>query len=262
MADAATEAPAAVAAYQEASRPRKTAATPKIAGQRHAGRDAGGPVPCGDGRCEQQADDEQRADGLVRRDDGQGHESDERGLCDLRTQPQHRGDPRIERQGHERTVERGGGDQSDGRGGGEQHEIRPADREDVAEQDRGRVGGEAAGVRDDDDAQRQHRDEQQADARVVRQARSPLERADAEAHRDGAQRPADQHGQREHRGDGDAGEHAVCERLAEERHPADDHPGADDRAEDRDQGAAEHPALQEVEGEGGEDTGRVSGHDE
>jgi hypothetical protein len=81
------------------------------------------------------------------------------------------------------------------------------------------------------------------------------------AHDDGAQRAPDQHRSAEHGREGDAGEHAVGERLAEEGHPADDHPRADDPAEHGDEAAAEEGALEEVERERLDDRGGVGGHE-
>ncbi|VXC29760.1 Eukaryotic translation initiation factor 3 110 kDa subunit [Bacillus altitudinis] len=208
-----------------------------------------GPRAGSGGGREQQAHDEQGADRPVRGDDRQGDERDEHDLGQARVQAERRGLAGVERQRGERPVERHGDGQGDGRGDREAADVRPGDGEDVPEQDRGDVGGERPRRRHDDHPEREHPDEEQADRGVVRQSGATTQRSDTEHHDAGAHRGAEHRRDPGQGGDRDAGQHAVRERLAQERHAAHQHPRADDGAQDRRQGAADQGAHHEVDGE-------------
>ena len=218
--------------------------------ERHRGGDAGGPAASRHGGCEKQAHHEERADGLEGGDHGECHQPDQRHVRPLRPQSQRLGDPRIECGDHEGSVAPDRDREGESDRGGEDDDVRRTDGQDVAEQEGRGVRGETARVRHDDHADREHRDEQQPDAGVVREPASPLQRADGGAHRDGAGSSAQQQREAEHRGQRDAREHPVADGLSEECHAADDDPRAYDAADDRDESAAHERTSEELGAEG------------
>lgn len=217
--------------------------------EHHRRQEPAGPGPCRGGRRQEQPDDQQRADGPVGRDHGEGHQGDQDDLGQTGPEAERRGLARVERRRGEGAVEHGRDEQRHGGGDRERAEVGPGDGEHVPEQDRRHVGGERPRAGDDDHPEREHPDEEQPDRGVVRQTAPPPEEPDAEHHRTGTDRGAEHGGHPGHRGEGDTGEHAVRQRLAEERHPAHEHPGADDGTEDRREHAGRQGSEHEVDGE-------------
>ena len=170
-------------------------------------------------------------------------------------EPQRVCDARVDGGRDERPVEERDQGERHAEGCTEDEDLPRTDREDVAEEDGGHVGGEAAGLGDDDHAGGQHPHEQEPDARVVREDTTPTECTNPEAH--GGRRCRRAHDRRSahETGHGHSGEHPVTERLAEERHSADDDPCPHEGAERGDEHAAEQGSLHEVDGEGGEQPG-------
>lgn len=101
-----------------------------------------------------------------------------------------------------------------------------------------------------DDPERQHRDEERADAGVIRQAATPLQQADHRAHDDGTHRPACYCRGASDCCQGHSWQHPVTYGFAKEGHPSNDDPGADDTANDRDEGTTVEGPEEEVCGEG------------
>mgnify|MGYP003655939570 CR=1 FL=1 len=105
-------------------------------------------------------------------------------------------------------------------------------------------------MRDDDDAEREHADKQQADAGVIGESPAALQHGDGGAHRDGAERATENGRQSQQGGQCNPGEHPVTDCFSKERHPADDHPGADDTANGSGEHSAEECAHEEFGAEG------------
>ena len=123
-----------------------------------------------------------------------------------------------------------------------QPQVGGVDAEDVAEEERRQVAGVGVLAADDDHAEGEHADEQQADAGVVGQAGRAVHEVDAADHDHGADHRPEGKVEPPDRGEGDAGQHAVGERLAEECQPAHDDPRADERRRRRgEQPAGERP---------------------
>ena len=96
----------------------------------------------------------------------------------------------------------------------------------------------------------QEADEQDADRGVVGERRCGADDVDAGDHRQGGDERADRRVVAEHEGDGDAGQHAVGEGVAEEAHAAQHDPRADQRrAHGREQHRPQRRAHELVVGE-------------
>ena len=181
------------------------------------------------GRRDEQAEHEERAHGPERRHDGERQQGEHRDVGEAGAQPERGGLVAPARQGEERPVPEHDTGERDDEGDRLQAQLRRPHGEDVAEQE----GREVAGVRglaaDDHDTDREHPDEQQADARVLRQARRAVDEVDPADHHDGADDRPEREVEAPDGGEGDAGQHAVGEGVAEEREAAHDDPGADQR---------------------------------
>ena len=86
-----------------------------------------------------------------------------------------------------------------------------------------------ARLRDEDHAEAEHADEEQADPGVLGEGRLPVDQVDAPDHHKCRDRRTDQRVEADEDGEGDPRDHAVDQRITEERHPADHDPGPDDR---------------------------------
>jgi hypothetical protein len=189
------------------------------------------------GRCQEHAKHQQRAHGLEGNDDGQRHQQHHQGVISPRREPGHVGTLGIEAEQQEWTGRHDGdADHRDG-GHGHDRELVGAGAEDLAEQDREQVTLECARCRDHDHAQGQHGDEEQTDRRVRGESRATGHEGDAADHDHGTHGRAKHARQAQQDGTGDPGQHAVCQRIADEGHAPEYHERPDDRARDRDQHA-------------------------
>lgn len=89
---------------------------------------------------------------------------------------------RVEREGEEGPVAEHGDEQRHQQCPAQYEQVLLADGEDVAEQDAGQVHGEGLRTRHDDHTDREHADEEQADAGVLGESRGAPERGDARGH--------------------------------------------------------------------------------
>src|SRR5690606_32208412 len=121
--------------------------------QKHRRSDRARPIPRSYRRGDEHADDEERSDGLVRRDDGESDEPSERDVSEPWAKTERRRDAVVERGGDERTVQYGRQHERGDQCAEQRGEIAPGDRENVAEEHDGRVGGEGSRMRNDDDAE-------------------------------------------------------------------------------------------------------------
>ena len=204
----------------------------------------------GGGRPDQQAEDQERADGAEAADDRHGDEHEEQRVRQTRAHPQRAGLGRAEAEREQRTVEQHGGHQHH-----DDHACLPAQvggrhPQRVPEQDGGQAAGVGAAPGDDDDPERQHPDEQQSDAGVLLEQGGPVHVVDPGDHDDGRHGRAEVDVEVQHDGQGDAGQHPVDEGVPEEAHPPQHQPDPDDGGHQRREQPAEEGSLLEAQEEG------------
>ena len=119
------------------------------------------------------------------------------------------------------------GHQGDGGHPGQHLDIVRRDPEGIAEQDSGQRPRIGRGPGDENHAESQHSHEEQPDAGVLREGGLAVDEVDAEDHDGGGQAGSDHDVEVEQYRQRDAGDDAVDEGIAEERHAPDHHPGSD-----------------------------------
>ncbi len=174
--------------------------------------------------------------------------SESMAMCtNLGMHAQHAGLLFVERQRQEPPVQGSGRGRCDHQRARQHRDVAGGDTERVAEQDPGERPGVAPTAGDDHDTEREHADEQQADAGVLVETGVPVHEIDPRHHGERRCDRSEGEVEPEQDSESDAGEDSVGQRITHETQPADHHPGADQGGDEGGERTCEKRALNEPE---------------